>query len=218
MKPLWRCAGPRGGLGWRLGIGVVLGAVLQSAAAQSAGPEFVAPPGSARTDAVVQGPVVDAQTLAQEAVELYGRTCAVAGGDAGARVDLALAAGLAPLQTDEAQRSSLLGGASGQVYAAAGREALLQLALADDGRCVVWAEYADGPSVRAGFLRVVDEVYGPGTSLRPVRERVVQITGGWRRQTGFDLGEDPARRAFDAITLVGNRPGVQLLRAAPARP
>lgn len=215
MEPLQRCAGPRRGLGRRRGIGVVLVAVLQSVAAQSAGPEFVAPPGSARTDAVVQGPVVDARTLAQEAVELYGRTCAVAGGDAGARVDLALAAGLAPLQTDDAQRRSLLGGASGQVYAAPDREALLQLALADDGRCVVWAEHADGPSVRAGFLRVIDEVHGPGTSLQPVRERVVQITGGWRRQTGFDLGDEPARRAFDAITLVGNRPGVQLLRAAP---
>ena len=207
-------AGRCGGLGLLLGVVVALSAVAQS----SSGPEFVAPPGSARTDAVVQGPVVDAHTLAQEAVELYGRTCAVASSDPGARVDLALAAGLAPLQTDDAQRSSLLGGASGQVYAAPGREALLQLAVADDGRCVVWAEHADGPSVRAGFLHVIDEVYGPGTSLRPVRERVVQITGGWRRQTGFDLGEDPARRAFDAITLVGNRPGVQLLRAAPARP
>lgn len=206
-------AGHRGGVGL-LGIVVALSAAAQS----SSGPEFVAPPGSARTDAVVQGPVVDAQTLAREAVELYGRTCAVASSDAGAQVDLALAAGLAPLQTDDAQRSSLLGGASGQVYAAPGREALLQLAVADDGRCVVWAEHADGPSVRAGFLHVIDEVYGPGTSLRPVRERVVQITGGWRRQTGFDLGEDPARRAFDAITLVGNRPGVQLLRVAPAGP
>jgi hypothetical protein len=95
-------AGCRGGLGLMLGVCVA----LSTAAQPSSGPEFVAPPGSARTDAVVQGPVVDAHTLAQEAVELYGRTCAVASSDAGARVDLALAAGLAPLQTDDAQRAA----------------------------------------------------------------------------------------------------------------
>ncbi|WP_428423121.1 NMCC_0638 family (lipo)protein [Methylibium sp.] len=187
------------------------------AGAQSEAPEFVAPAGSARTDAV-PAERADPQQLAQEAVDLYSRTCAAPAADAAARVDLALAAGLAPLDGDAAQRSSLLGGAPGQAYAAPGRATLLQLAIADDGRCVVWVQQADGPRVRAGFLRVVDDVYGPGTSLRPTRERVVQVAGGWRQQTGFDLGDEPARRAFDAITLVGNRPGVQLLRTAAVEP
>lgn len=200
----------------RVAAGLLALAAL--AGAVQAAPDFVAPPGSDRIDAPRSEPV-DALQLADEAVALYAATCAAAGGALATGVDLALAAGLAPLPVDEAQRENLIGGSwTGQVFAPPGREALLRLAMADDGRCIVWVERADGPRVRAGFLRAVDEVFGPGSALRPTRERLVQAGGAWRQQTGFDLGAAPEARALDAITLVGHRPGVQLLRAAPAGP
>lgn len=186
------------------------------AAAQSGPPVFTAPPGSARGPVRAEAaPAIDSQRLGQDALDLFRRTCAAAPGDAAALVDRALAAGLQPYQGEgDSSASGLLGGAAGQVFAPPGRGAWLQLALAGDGRCTVWAQGAIGPALKAGFTSLVESLREPGASLRSTQERTVQLAGGWRQQTGYELRDARGVHGFDAVTLLSDQPGVQVLSSA----
>lgn len=187
------------------------------AAAQPGPPAFTAPPGSLRVEREDDTPAVDAQLLAQEAVELYRRTCAASGRQRDALTDLALAAGLQPYAGEaDASAQTLLGGAAGQVFVPPGRAAQLQLALGDDGRCTVWAQQAEGPGVKAGFLSLMDALRAEGALVRQTSDRVIERAGGWRQQTGFEVRDAGGTRSFDAVTLLIERPGLQVLSTAPA--
>lgn len=205
----------------RIGTALALAAALLvpalPASAQPGPPAFTAPPGSMRVEREDDTPAVDAQLLAQEAVELYRRTCAASGRQRDALTDLALAAGLQPYAGEaEASAQVLLGGASGQVFVPPGRAAQLQLALGDDGRCTVWAQQAEGPGVKAGFLNLMESMRAEGAVVRQTNDRVIERAGGWRQQTGFEVRDAGGTRSFDAVTLLIERPGLQVLSTAPA--
>lgn len=183
------------------------------AAAQAGPPAFTAPPGSARAPA--HAPAMDGLRLGQDALDLYRRTCAAAAGDAAGLIDRALAAGLQPYQGEGASSAAgLLGGAAGLVFVPPGRGELLQLALAGDGRCTVWAQFAIGPVLKAGFMSLVESLRVPGSSLRTTQDRMVQLAGGWRQQIGFELRDAHGAYGFDAVTLLSDQPGVQALSSA----
>lgn len=187
-----------------------------AAQAQSGAPVFTAPPGSLQAEPPDDAAEVDALELAQQAVELYAQTCAAGASQAGSLIDRALAAGLQPYAAEGGTPAHvLLGGAPGQVYAQPGRAALLQLALGDDGRCTVWAQQAEGPGVKAGFLSLIDGLRGQGARVRATHDRVVERGGGWRQQTGFEVRDAGGTRSFDAVTLLIERPGLQVLSTGP---
>lgn len=195
---------------------VALAALALGAHAQPGPPGFVAPPGSLRVEPD-EGPRIDALQLAQEAVELYRQTCAASGRRRDALADLALAAGLQPYRGEGGTSSqTLLGGASGQVYVPPHRAHHLQLALGDDGRCTVWVQQAEGPGVKAGFLTVMEALRAEGAVVRPTHDRVIERAGGWRQQTGFEVRDAGGTRSFDAVTLLIERPGLQMLSTGPA--
>ena len=195
--------------------GAVALVLAGTAGAQAGAPVFTAPPGSLQAEP--EGPAqVDALELAQEAVDLYAQTCAAGASAEGALVDRVLAVGLRPYAGQgEGSARALLGGVPGQVYAPSGREALLQLALGDDGRCTVWAQRAEGPAVKAAFLELIETLRGQGARVRATHDRVVDRAGGWRQQTGFEVRDAGGTRSFDAVTLLVERPGLQVLSTGP---
>lgn len=200
-----------------LGLALHLGAAAQ----QSPEPGFTAPPGSAQAtpSAVHSGSLpVDSGQLARDAVDVYRRTCLASVGQPAAMVDAALGAGLAPYlggPEGEASLASLLGDAPGQVYAL-GMPADVLLAIGDDGQCTVWAQRADGPRLKQAFVAAVESLRDGGGTVRVSRDRKVQ-RGGWRHQLGYDIARSTLSFSADAVTLMTNQPGLQVMRAAVAR-
>ena len=160
-------------------LAALLSACAWVAYAQTGGePVFTAPPGSGVRGEAEAAARPDPQELAHDAVALFRRVCVRVAGEPASAVDRALAAGLTPHVSEDSRDSrALLGGAPGQVYAPPGPAALLQVALADEGRCTVWVEQAEGPQVKEGFETVIDNLRSRGAKVRAVGERVVDVKG-----------------------------------------
>ena len=185
------------------------------ASAQRAEPVFTVPPAAVLDDADV-APRSEAQQRAEDAIALFRSVCADAPGETTAQVDRALAAGLRPHAGEGgSDADALLGGSPGQVFAPPGRGAVLQVALAENGRCTVWAERAEGPAVKAGFAGVIDTLRARGAKVRVIGERIVERGGSWRQQSAFEVRDEHGARSFDAVTLLAERPGMQVLSSAP---
>lgn len=204
----------------RCTLAALLSACAWVAHAQTGGePVFTAPPGSGVRSEAEAAARPDPQELAHDAVALFRRVCVRVAGEPALAVDRALAAGLTPHVSEDSRDSrALLGGAPGQVYAPPGPAALLQVALADEGRCTVWAEQAEGPQVKEGFETVIDNLRSRGAKVRAVGERVVERGGSWRHQSSFEVQDERGVVMLDAVTLLSERPGTQVLSTAPGGP
>jgi hypothetical protein len=191
-----------------------------TAAAQSQEPGFTAPPGSAQAtpSPVHSGSLpVDSGQLARSAVDVYRRTCLASVGQPTALIDAAINAGLAPFlggAEGEASAGSFLGDAPGQVFAL-GMPADVLLAIGDDGQCTVWAQRADGPRLKQAFVMAIESLRSSGATVRATRDRKVQ-RNGWRHQLGYDIARSSTSFSADAVTLMTNQPGLQVLRASVA--
>lgn len=204
----------RAALSLASGLALHFGALAQ----QSPEPGFTAPPGSAQaTPSAVHSSSlpVDSGQLARDAVDVYRRTCLASVGQPSAMVDAALGAGLAPFlggPEGEASLASFLGDAPGQVYGL-GMPADVMLAIGDDGQCTVFAQRADGPKLKQAFVAAIESLRSGGASVRATRDRKVQ-RGGWRHQLGYDIAQPSVSFSADAVTLMTNQPGLQVMRAS----
>lgn len=205
-----------------LGLALVVWAQAGGVVAQPGPPSFVAPPGSARAvpergAAVTELDELAARRLGEEALAIYRRVCVETPPHARETlVDRALSAGLEPYREESGGSAQvLLGGQGGEVFVPPGRGSLLQLALDSAGRCTVWVQQADGPRLRAGFMALVESLRSlPGAQLQTNEERVIERGGAWRQQLGVSWRDAEGLRQLDAVTLLSDRPGLQLLRSA----
>lgn len=211
---LFRFIGP---LACGLGLGVA-----GEAMAQYQAPGFTAPPGSAQAtpSPVLSGELpVDSGQLARSAVDVYRRTCLASVGQPTALIDAAINAGLAPFlggAEGEASVGSFLGDAPGQVFAL-GMPADVLVAIGDDGQCTVWAQRTDGPRLKQAFVSAMESLRAGGATVRATRDRKVQ-RNGWRHQLGYDIAKSSISFSADAVTLMTNQPGLQVMRASVAAP
>lgn len=166
-----------------------------------------------------------AQVVAQPAavspalvVKTFVQGCIGHAGDAAAVTDWALAQGFEPVQGEQQHSmQELLQGDRGSVLQAPRSAGQLLLAVGQAGRCVVWAEGQDGPSVRLGLLRELSALAGRGARSRIDNDRTVEAGGLWRNLTQWRYRASPSapELRLGAATTLGVLPAAQALHLAP---
>ena len=132
-------------------------------------------------------------------------------------VDWAINAGFAPIDAHIGAGAALLSGQPGTVLVMPGSASQVLLAIDLDKRCTVWAERAEGPALRAEFVRAINALAAKGARLQPLQERTVERGGAWRMQLQMRLRRAGGAQDFGvgAVTTLTAQPAAQVLSAAP---
>lgn len=178
--------------------------------AQAQNPFFEA----ARDNAPV---VPNAPTAAAAVVRVFIDGCVAHEGESMKTVDWAINAGFAPIDAHIGAGAALLSGQPGTVLVMPGSASPVLLAIDLDKRCTVWAERAEGPALRAEFVRAINALAAKGARLQPLQERTVERGGAWRMQLQMRLRRAGGAQDFGvgAVTTLTAQPAAQVLSAAP---
>ena len=178
--------------------------------AQAQNPFFEA----ARDNAPV---VPKAPTAAAAVVRVFIDGCVAHEGESMKTVDWAINAGFAPIDAHIGAGAALLSGQPGTVLVMPGSASQVLLAIDLDKRCTVWAERAEGPALRAEFVRAINALAAKGARLQPLQERTVERGGAWRMQLQMRLRRAGGAQDFGvgAVTTLTAQPAAQVLSAAP---
>lgn len=143
--------------------------------------------------------------------------CVAHEGDSMKTVDWAINAGFEPVDAHSGAGATLLSGQPGTVFVMPGSASPVLLAIDLDKRCTVWAERADGPAVRAEFVRTMNTLTAKGARLQPLQERTVERGGAWRMQQQMRYRRAGGSQDFGvgAVTTLAPQPAAQVLNMAP---
>lgn len=144
--------------------------------------------------------------------------CMAHEGESMKTVDWAINAGFEPIDAHVGAGAALLSGQPGTVFVMPGRSSgQVLLAIDLDKRCTVWAERADGPALRAEFVRAMNALAAKGARLQPLQERTVERGGAWRMQLQMRYRRAGGAQDFGvgAVTTLTAQPAAQVLSAAP---
>ena len=189
-------------------VGLALCAVVIAAQAQN---PFIE---AARDNA----PVVPAAPAAAAAVvRVFIDGCVAHEGESMKTVDWAINAGFEPIDAHIGAGAALLSGQPGTVFAMPSSASQVLLAIDLDKRCTVWAERADGPALRAEFVKAIDALATKGARLQPLQERTIERGGAWRMQLQMRFRRAGGAQDFGvgAVTTLTPQPAAQVLQAAP---
>jgi len=151
-------------------------------------------------------------------VKAFVQGCIAHGGEPGAVTDWALSQGWEPVQGEQQHSmQELLQGDRGNVLQFPRSAGQLLVAVGQAGRCVVWAEGQDGPSVRLALLRELSALAGRGARSRIDNDRTVEAGGLWRNLTQWRYRASPYAPPLrlGAATTLGALPAAQALHLAP---
>ena len=163
-------------------------------------------------------PVVPAAPApAAAVVRVFIDGCVAHEGESMKTVDWAINAGFAPIDAHIGAGAALLSGQPGTVLVMPGSASPVLLAIDLDKRCTVWAERAEGPALRAEFVRAINALAAKGARLQPLQERTVERGGAWRMQLQMRLRRAGGAQDFGvgAVTTLTAQPAAQVLSAAP---
>lgn len=157
-------------------------------------------------------PAVSATAIARA----FSEGCVAHEGDSMKTVDWAINQGYEWVDAHSGPGAALLSGQSGTVLAMPGSAGQVLLAIDLDKRCTVWAERADGPALRAEFMRVMNLLAARGARLQPLQERTVERGGAWRMQVQMRYRRAGGAQDFGvgAVTTMTPQPAAQVLSAA----
>ena len=132
-------------------------------------------------------------------------------------VDWAINAGFEPIDAHVGAGAALLSGQPGTVFVMPGSASPVLLAIDLDKRCTVWAERADGPALRAEFVKAINALASKGARVQPLQERTVERGGAWRVQLQMRLRRAGGAQDFGvgAVTTLTAQPAAQVLSTAP---
>ena len=161
--------------------------------------------------------VAAAPQAAATVVRVFIDGCVAHEGESMKTVDWAINAGLEPIDAYTGAGAALLSGQPGTVFVMPGSASQVLLAIDLDKRCTVWAERADGPALRAEFVKAMNALADKGARLQPLQERTVGRGGAWRMQLQMRLRRVGGSQDFGvgAVTTLTPQPAAQVLQAAP---
>jgi hypothetical protein len=155
---------------------------------------------------------------AADVVRVFVEGCIAFEGESTAIVDWALGQGFEPVEARDGPGATLLSGRPGTVLAMPGSAAPVLLAVDADKRCLVWAERAEGPAVRAEFSKAMSALSGKGARVQPGQARTVDRAGAWRQywQMRYRRAGGTQDFAIGSVTTLTAAPTSQVLSLAPA--
>jgi hypothetical protein len=158
-----------------------------------------------------------APTAAAMIVRVFIDGCVANEGESMKTVDWAINQGLEPVFEPGGAAGALLSGQPGTVLAVPDRASPLLLAIDLDKRCTVWAERADGPALRAEFVKAMNALAAKGARLQPLQQRTVERGGAWRMQLQMRYRRAGGTQDFGvgAVTTLAAQPAAQALNVAP---
>jgi hypothetical protein len=165
------------------------------------------------------GPAVPTAALVSTVAiaRAFADGCVAHEGDSVKTVDWAINQGYEWVDAHSGPGAALLSGQPGTVLAMPGSAATVLLSIDLDKRCTVWAERADGPALRAEFVKAINALAAKGARLQPLQERTVERGGAWRMQLQMRLRRAGGLQDFGvgAVTTLTPQPAAQVLSAAP---
>jgi hypothetical protein len=161
--------------------------------------------------------VPPAPAAATAVVRAFVDGCVAHEGDSMKTVDWAINAGFEPIDAHTGGGAMLLSGQPGTVFVMPGSASQVLLAIDLDRRCTVWAERADGPALRAEFVKAINALAAKGARLQPMQERTVERGGAWRMQLQMRYRRAGGAQDFGVgtVTTLTAQPAAQVLHAAP---
>jgi hypothetical protein len=161
--------------------------------------------------------VQPAPTAATTIVRVFVDGCVANEGDSMKTVDWAINQGFEPDFAQGGASETLLSGQPGTVLVLPGSTSQVLLAIDLDRRCTVWAERADGPALRAEFVRAINALAAKGARLQLLQERTIERGGAWRMQLQMRYRRAGGSLDFGvgAVTTLAAQPAAQVLQAAP---
>lgn len=186
-------------------------ALWAAAAAASAQNAFIE---AARAGASVAPPTAAADSLVRAFVD----GCVAHGGDSMHTVDWAINEGWEWVDAFSGPGAALLSNRPGTVLSMPGSQQGVLLAIDLERRCTVWTERADGPVLRAAFVRALDTLASRGARVQPSIERSVERAGAWRMQLNrrVRLAGQTDELEVGSVTTLTPQPAAQVMSVAPA--
>jgi len=162
-------------------------------------------------------PAAPLPTPPQALVQAFIDGCVAHEGDATKTVDWAIAQGFEPVDAQAAVVATLLSGRPGTVLALPGSAGQALIAVDLEQRCTVWAERAEGPALRAAFVKALGVLVAQGARAQPLQERRIERAGAWRLQLQWRWRGAGGEKdlALGSVTTLGAQPAAQALSVGP---